>query len=183
MLRQEVPEPQEAGGGARYGERDRFDTLILDNQRRRDMKLIGNLSLGLSLCAALFAGAAVGDDIKITVYKTPTCGCCTKWVSHLEQNGFQVETKDLTNLGMIKSMAGVKPELASCHTARVEGYIVEGHVPADDIKRLLRERPAVKGLTTPGMPHGSPGMESVPDVPFEVLTFDSDGKTEVFAHH
>lgn len=147
------------------------------------MKIFRKLVLTLGLSAFLFAGLTLADEPKITVYKTPTCGCCKKWVTHLEQNGFEVETIDMRDLRMIKSMSGVKPELASCHTAKVDGYVIEGHVPADDIKRLLAERPAVKGLTAPGMPHGSPGMETGRKDPYQVLTIDAEGKTEVFAQH
>jgi hypothetical protein len=147
------------------------------------MKFVQSLFLPLGLLAVLFSGAGWAEEPKVTVYKTPTCGCCSKWVSHLEQNGFEVETVDLQNLRMIKSMSGVTPEHASCHTATVEGYVVEGHVPADDIRRLLKERPDVKGLTVPGMPHGSPGMETGRQDPYQVLTFDDAGRTEVFAQH
>ena len=147
------------------------------------MTMLLNLSLALGLFAVLSAGASLAVEPKVTVYKTPSCGCCKKWVSHLEENGFQVETVDLQDLRMVKSMSGVRPELASCHTATVGGYVVEGHVPADDIKRLLRERPEAKGLTVPGMPQGSPGMETGHKDHYQVLTFDGDGKTEVFAQH
>ena len=150
------------------------------------MKLFRNLTLTLGLSTLLFAGSTLtlGDEPKkVTVYKTPTCGCCKKWVTHLEKSGFEVETIDMRDLGMIKSMSGVEPKLASCHTAQVGGYVIEGHVPADDIKRLLSERPAVKGLTVPGMPHGSPGMETGHKAPYQVLTFDAEGKTQVFAQH
>ena len=147
------------------------------------MKRLQNLTLSLGLCAALFAGPVAAADPTITVYKTPACGCCTKWVTHLEDSGFEVETVDLQELSTIKSMSGVDPTLASCHTARVDGYVIEGHVPGDDIRRLLAERPAVKGLTAPGMPQGSPGMESGRKDPYQVLTFDAEGKTKVFAQH
>ncbi len=147
------------------------------------MKLFRTFTLALGLYATVFAGPILAADPTVTVYKTATCGCCKKWVTHLEKNGFEVESVDVQNLGMIKSMSGVEPKLASCHTARVDGYVIEGHVPADDIKRLLSERPAVKGLTVPGMPHGSPGMETGSKDPYQVLTFDADGKTEVFAQH
>jgi hypothetical protein len=149
------------------------------------MKLFRNLTLTLGLSTLLFAGSTLtlADEPKVTVYKTPTCGCCKKWVTHLEKSGFEVETIDMRDLGMIKSMSGVEPKLASCHTAQVGGYVIEGHVPADDIKRLLSERPAVKGLTAPGMPHGSPGMETGHKAPYQVLTFDAEGKTQVFAQH
>ena len=147
------------------------------------MNMIRNASLALGLASFLLTGAATADEPKITVYKTPTCGCCKKWVTHLEQNGFEVESIDRRNLGMIKSMSGVGPKLASCHTAQVDGYVIEGHVPADDIKRLLAERPDVKGLAAPGMPHGSPGMETGRKDPYQVLSFDKNGKTQVFAQH
>ncbi len=123
------------------------------------MKTIRRLSVGLFLGSALLSTGALAEEPKIMVYKSPTCGCCSKWVSHLQENGFDVETVDVNDLSMIKSMSGIKPELASCHTARVDDYVIEGHVPADDIKRLLAERPEARGLTVPGMPMGSPGMD------------------------
>ncbi len=139
-----------------------------------------------SLCSGLLLGlvhaGAVAAEPKITVYKTPTCGCCTKWVTHLEQNGFKVESIDRNDLRMIKSMAGVTPQLASCHTAKVGGYVIEGHVPANDIKRLLAERPEIKGLTAPGMPPSSPGMD-IGNTPYQVLSFDAEGNTQVYARH
>ena len=132
---------------------------------------------------ALLSKGALADDPAITVFKTPTCGCCTKWVSHLQDNGFEVETTDLSDLRMIKSMSGIKPALASCHTAKVDGYVIEGHVPADDIKRLLAERPEAKGLTVPGMPLGSPGMEAPQAQRYQVLLLGNDGHTTLFAEH
>lgn len=119
------------------------------------------------------------------VHKNESCGCCKLWVKHLEQAGFSVEAKDIDNLGPIKERVGVPYGKGSCHTAEVGGYFVEGHVPAADIKRLLRERPAAKGLTVPGMPAGSPGME-VPSGqvdPYDVLLVAKDGSTSVYAHH
>ena len=147
------------------------------------MNVIRKASLSVVLSAFLLTGAVLADEPKITVYKTPTCGCCTKWVSHLEKNGFEVESIDMRDLHMIKSMSGVQPKLASCHTAKVDGYVIEGHVPADDIKRLLAERPDVKGLTAPGMPHGSPGMETGRKDAYQVLSIHEDGKTRVFSQH
>ena len=121
---------------------------------------------------------------KISVYKTPTCGCCTKWVTHLEENGFEVSTHDMADLRSVKSMAGVKPQYASCHTALVDGYVVEGHVPASDIQRLLKERPDVIGISTPGMPVGSPGMEHQDHREnFAVITLEKDGSNKVFSLH
>ena len=121
------------------------------------------------------------DDV--VVYKSPTCGCCNDWVSHLRENGFKVTVHDRRNMNPIKHQMGVPQRLQSCHTAQVGEYVIEGHVPADDIVRLLRERPAVQGLTVPGMPMGSPGMEGPRKDPYEVLTFQPDGKTSVYARH
>lgn len=124
---------------------------------------------------------AKADDV--IVYKSPTCGCCNEWVDHLRENGFKVAVYDQRNMDPIKRHKGVPRRLQSCHTAQVGEYIIEGHVPADDIARLLRERPSFKGLTVPGMPMGSPGMEGPRNDPYEVLTFQPDGKTSVFARH
>ena len=135
------------------------------------------------MLAALLSGPAMASGAKVTVYKSPTCGCCVKWAEHMEETGFEVEAVDMRDLRMIKSMSGVSPELGSCHTARVGGYVIEGHVPAADIRRLLEERPAVKGLAVPQMPVGSPGMEGPNPQPYEVLMFDEEGNTAVFARH
>ncbi len=120
---------------------------------------------------------------EITVYKSPTCGCCNKWVDHLHDAGFDVATKNRSNMASVKSKYGVKPNLQSCHTAVVRSYVVEGHVPAEDIKRMLQEQPTIAGLAVPGMPAGSPGMEGAYTVPYDVLTFDGDGLTKVYAKH
>jgi hypothetical protein len=121
---------------------------------------------------------AVAADM--TVYKDAQCGCCTKWVEHLRANGFNVTTHNEMWMDRIKSTHGVPAQLASCHTAIVDGYVVEGHVPADVIKRLLRERPAVKGIAVPGMPAGSPGMEGPRAQRYDILSFDAQGKTKVY---
>jgi hypothetical protein len=117
----------------------------------------------------------------ITVYKTPTCGCCRNWVDHLREEGFRVETVDQPSLTDIEARQGVPSSLASCHTGIVDGYTVEGHVPADVIRQLLAERPDVKGIAVPGMPMGSPGMEGPFAQPYEVFTFNEDGPQDVFA--
>jgi hypothetical protein len=136
---------------------------------------------------ALVAGVATrpgaADKPTVTVYKTPTCGCCKLWVTHLERNGYPVKAEDLENLAPIKRRHGVPEAMASCHTALVDGYVVEGHVPADVIDRLLRERPQVAGIAVPGMPIGSPGMEVAgrPAERYQILTFDRAGATTVFA--
>ncbi|MFQ5889512.1 MAG: DUF411 domain-containing protein [Gemmatimonadota bacterium] len=118
---------------------------------------------------------------KVTVYKSPTCGCCSKWVDHLRKSGFEVVALDVTDLVSVKARHGVPPELSSCHTATVEGYVIEGHVPADLIARLLEERPEVAGLAVPGMPMGSPGMEGARKDPYDILAFDREGNARVYA--
>jgi hypothetical protein len=122
----------------------------------------------------------------VVVYKTATCGCCSAWVDHVRAHGFRVEAHDVSRerLAAIAGEAGVTRDLGSCHTARVAGYAVEGHVPAPDIARLLRERPKIAGIAVPGMPLGSPGME-VGDrrEPYDVLAFTRDGRRGVFARH
>lgn len=131
--------------------------------------------------------AAAEATSSVEVWKSPNCGCCIDWVEHLQENGFSVKTNDTdqTALDQIKRMAGITDKLSSCHTGKVEGYVLEGHVPASDVKRLLAERPDAKGLTVPGMPIGSPGMEveGEPAEPFDVLLVKKDGTTEVFAKH
>jgi len=121
----------------------------------------------------------------VQVYKSPTCGCCANWVKHLQQHGFTTQVTDTEDIGAIKQRHGVPPKAQSCHTAIVGGYVLEGHVPAADVQRLLKEKPAVLGLAVPGMPIGSPGME-VPNVSpqkYDVLTFDKQGQLKVFASH
>ncbi|MBI2485703.1 MAG: DUF411 domain-containing protein [Deltaproteobacteria bacterium] len=119
----------------------------------------------------------------ITVYKDPSCGCCSKWVDHLREHGYQVTAHDVSDMTKIKTKYGVPRALSSCHTAVVDGYVVEGHVPADVISRLLTERPKVVGITVPDMPMGSPGMEGPYSEPYDVLTFDSQGNTKVYTSH
>ena len=135
------------------------------------------VALGLAFIAPTLA-------TEITVYKSPTCGCCKEWVKHLQANGFSVKAHDVSDLMSYKTANGVPATLGSCHTAKVGGYVIEGHVPANDIKRLLKERPAVSGLSVPGMPNGSPGMEQGGHKDrYDVLTFDKQGKTGVYARY
>lgn len=119
----------------------------------------------------------------MVVYKSPTCGCCERWVEHMRASGFQVVVHDTADVAPVKARAGVTAALASCHTAFVDGYAIEGHVPAADVRRLLRERPNVAGLAAPGMPNGSPGMEGMGHDAFDVLAFTRDGGSTVFAAH
>jgi hypothetical protein len=119
----------------------------------------------------------------VHVYKTPTCGCCTDWVTHIEHAGFKTEVQDLPNLAAIKQRAGVPQHLESCHTSLVGGYVIEGHVPASAIRRLLAEKPAVAGIAVPGMPMGSPGMEGPWKDRYDVIAFTHDGRGTVYESH
>ena len=125
--------------------------------------------------------SAQGRQATVEVYKSPTCGCCSKWADHLRSHGFQVRVTDTETVDQLKTKYGVPRQARSCHTALVGGYVIEGHVPAADVQRLLKDRPAVVGIAVPGMPIGSPGMEGGSKEAYEVLTFDATGKTTVFA--
>lgn len=141
----------------------------------------GAATLLLAATGGRPARAAVKPSVH--VYKSATCGCCRAWVDHLRAHGYPVKAEDLADLASVKRKLGVPAALESCHTAAVDGYTVEGHVPADVIDRLLRERPKVVGIAVPGMPVGSPGME-VPGQPaerYQVVTFDRSGRTIVYA--
>lgn len=144
-------------------------------------------TLAIILGASLSFGSALVSaetERNIHVYKSPTCGCCTDWVKHLEENGFEVEVSEVDNVTPVKIEAGLTPALASCHTAFINDYVIEGHVPADDIKRLLSQAPQARGLSVPGMPAGSPGMEMGDRKdPYQVLLFNANGQTQVFAKH
>ena len=120
----------------------------------------------------------------LVVYKTPTCGCCGLWVDHMVGAGFEAETHNMDNLSDLKAHYGIRPEYASCHTTIVDGYVIEGHVPAEFVERLLEERPTdIAGLTVPGMPIGSPGMEQGDRYDaYDVLAFTKSGETRVYAH-
>ncbi|MCF6355572.1 MAG: DUF411 domain-containing protein [Candidatus Polarisedimenticolaceae bacterium] len=134
---------------------------------------------------AMQAVAAKQALPEITVYKSPTCGCCTAWEEHLIAEGFTVISHQRDDMDSIKQSLGVKPHLASCHTATIGDYVIEGHVPADDIKRLLKERPKVAGLTAPGMPRHSPGMQPPEEKPsgYDVLAFNKKGGTKLFTQY
>ena len=148
------------------------------------------LGMALVTVAVSTAGVAsaqreVPQGPTVQVYKVPTCGCCGKWVEHLEAHGFTTQVMNLDDLSEIKAEHNVPGPARSCHTAIVDGYVIEGHVPAADVRRLLKERPAVLGLAVPGMPIGSPGMEvpNVEPVPYDVMSFDSDGQLKVYSSH
>jgi hypothetical protein len=146
------------------------------------MMLLGIAAAAGSVAAAQSTRGAAKKP-HLVVYKSPTCGCCAKWVEYMTAAGFTSETNNLADVSPIKIRHGVKPELASCHTTLVDGYVIEGHVPVEGIRRLLRERPAVVGLAAPGMPAGSPGMDVPGSPPYQVLSFDKQGRTKVFAAH
>ncbi|MGB6910881.1 MAG: DUF411 domain-containing protein [Methyloceanibacter sp.] len=138
--------------------------------------------------ALLWAAPAAADSSTppIEVWKSATCECCVNWVKHLEANGFEVKVNGANSgtLAALKRQAGIPDNLASCHTAKIDGYVIEGHVPGSDIKRLVAERPEAVGLAVPGMPIGSPGMEQgAVTEPYDVLLVKKDGTTEVFAKH
>lgn len=130
--------------------------------------------------------AAEPAATSVEMWRNANCGCCGKWAAHLEANGFTVKINESggDKLRQIKKLASVSPELESCHTAKVGGYLVEGHVPAADVQRLLAEKPDAVGLVVPGMPVGSPGMEvGSTKEPYDVLLLKKDGSTEVWAKH
>jgi hypothetical protein len=139
----------------------------------------------LGMAGPMVVGAQRPATPVVEVYKTPTCGCCSKWVEHLRADGFTVRVSDLEDLSALKKTSGIPARLQSCHTARIGAYVVEGHVPASDVRKLLSERPGVAGIAVPGMPIGSPGMEvtGVKPQPFDVIAFDKAGQTRVFASH
>ena len=145
--------------------------------RRNAMWLMGVAAIALPTGA----GVSAQKPIAIAVYKTPTCGCCGKWVEHLRVHGFAPDITNLTDLSEIKAKYKVPTEAQSCHTAIVNGYVIEGHVPASEILKLLKQRPAVLGLAVPNMPTGSPGMEGPGARPYDVVSFDKTGKLTVFS--
>jgi hypothetical protein len=120
--------------------------------------------------------------LNMTVYHSPACGCCKKWVEYLKADGFTVKSIEQEDLTDIKAELGVVSKVRSCHTAVIAGYVIEGHVPTADIRRLLSEKPKVTGLAAPGMPPSSPGMDGAKQ-PYDVVTFDGKGATTVWARH
>ncbi|HSM81767.1 MAG TPA: DUF411 domain-containing protein [Nodosilinea sp.] len=144
------------------------------------------LALGIVLAIALLGPVAASAQgaTAITVYRSPSCRCCGAWVEHMQAAGFEVQDVVTDAMAAIKAQYGVPEALASCHTALVEGYVVEGHVPATDVQRLLSERPAILGIAAPGMPVGAPGMEMGDRVdPYTVVSFTQTGETATFAAH
>lgn len=151
----------------------------LSNPSKRWSIWLGSLVAVLGALSLLLTQQTVAADI--VVYKSPTCGCCGKWVEHMEKAGFSVDVENMSDVAPIKRELGVPGRMQSCHTAEVGDYIVEGHVPADLVKRMLDEKPDIRGLAVPGMPMGSPGMEGPRKDPYNVIAIGNDGRLEVFA--
>jgi hypothetical protein len=141
---------------------------------------IAGLVVGAS-AEVLGASQTVPTGTPIEIWKTPTCGCCKLWVDHMRAAGFRPTVHDLNDVSPIKRKRGVPSSLESCHTAVVGGYTVEGHVPADVVRQALKQRPKIAGLAVPGMPMGSPGMEGPRKDPYNVVAFEQNGRTSVFA--
>lgn len=147
----------------------------------RKLAAAGMLVVGALLVIA-FRGsdADAGSDPELLVYRSPTCGCCAKWVDHMREAGFEVNVEETMEMSGVKTRTGVPLELSSCHTTVVGDYVIEGHVPADVVKRFLEEAPEVKGIAVPGMPTGSPGMEGPNPRPYAVIAFDGRGNRTVY---
>lgn len=138
---------------------------------------------GALLAAALAASSAWAADT-LTVYRSPTCGCCHEWADYMTKSGFDVQIRNVPDVLPYEKKFGVPQAMSSCHVATVGGYAIEGHVPAADVKRLLKERPKATGIAVPGMPQGAPGMEQGrPADRYETLLFDASGRYTVFARH
>jgi len=146
----------------------------------------------MSLGAGAIAGAvpawarAMTEDgaapVRVTVYKSPSCGCCGEWVKYMQKNDFVLKVIPMADPSLMRREAGVPDALGSCHTALVGGYVVEGHVPADLIRKMLAEKPKIVGLSVPGMVDGPPGMNENTKKPYDVIAFDRSGRTSVYAH-
>jgi hypothetical protein len=145
--------------------------------RRRTLTLLAAAPLALVSMRALSAVPAV------SMFKLTDCGCCDLWAEHLRKNGFAVSVRSVPDLAPVRVKLGIPNIFDTCHTALVDGYAIEGHVPASDIQRLLRSKPKLAGLAVPGMPAGSPGMEGPRSDPYDVLAFDRNGATQIYARY
>ena len=141
--------------------------------------LVASALLGLSTLGGISTAVAAEDEV--VMYKDPNCGCCGAWNEHMKKGGFALETRADANMSALKDRYRVPADLRSCHTAVVGGYVFEGHVPSDLVARVLKEKPRIAGLAVPGMPPGSPGMESPTHQPYKVIAFDRDGRRQVYA--
>lgn len=173
----------------RYSELDPAltDRSEANCSRRQALSRVASVAAGLLVLPALGVTAraasaqAAGAPQSMTVFKSPTCGCCTAWIEHVEKAGFKCTVRDFADLTEVKRTFGIPRALESCHTAQIGSYVVEGHVPADLILKMLREKPAGRGLAVPGMPIGSPGMEGGTPERYQVLFLNKDGTTRVYA--
>ena len=136
-----------------------------------------------AMAAAYAPRLMAREKTAVEVWRSPSCHCCGAWVKHLERNGFTVKVNMVADTGPVRRTAGIPDKLGSCHTAKVGGYVVEGHVPASDIRRLLAEKPQALGLAAPGMPKGAPGMDIPNSPPYEVLLVKADGSTALYRRH
>lgn len=143
------------------------------------------IAIGLAWAGNVWTAAQSTAKPQMTVYKSATCGCCKNWVEHMKANGFDVKAIDVDDIDKVKRDHGVPAAAESCHTGIVNGYVVEGHVPADAVMKMLKEKPAIAGIGVPGMPMGAPGME-MPNgqkEPYTIVAFDKAGKTTVYQKH
>ena len=171
---------------AGFHSHDRFGSIATMTAilSRREW-LVASLSSALLAVAGRPAHAAAlsTPDSPLTVYKDPSCRCCKGWIAHVRAAGFRPTIHDEGDMAAVKRRLGVPDAVQSCHTAILAGYLIEGHVPASDLRRLLRDRPPVRGLAVPGMPSGSPGMEASPPVSYAVISFQANGRTAPYATH
>lgn len=142
-----------------------------------------SLHMVLSILLLASGAAWAQTAAMVEVYKSPACGCCEKWIEHLRDHGFSVHANNVSDIPGTRKKLGMPENLGSCHTAKVGSYVIEGHVPAADVKRLLKEKPKAVGLAVPSMPSGSPGMEGTRVVPYDTLLVRADGSVQIFAHH
>lgn len=155
-----------------YSRSRRCNNVIYSFSRLSWALLLWLLSVSATVTAA--------EAADVVVYKSPTCGCCKGWVEHMRANGYRVEVHDRQSVLPVKQAMGVPRNLQSCHTAVVGGYVIEGHVPADAVARLLREQPAIMGLAVPGMVMGTPGMEGPRSDPYDIMAFDENGSATIY---
>lgn len=141
------------------------------------------LPVFLLLLLPVSAGVFAQSKPHVDVFKSASCGCCGAWVDHLKENGFDVQVNNVDDVSAQRKQLGMPERLAACHTAKVGNYLIEGHVPAADIQRLLKQKPSALGIAVPSMPPGSPGMPSAKPIPYNTLLVAKDGSTQVYAQH
>jgi hypothetical protein len=157
------------------------------NKLKKIITVVAGIALLAVVAFVVFVKPSGGEaDAKtLVVYKSPTCGCCGNWITHMREAGYKVDVRNTNDMNAVKIKNGINPKFSSCHTALIDGYVVEGHVPASEVTRLLAERPAVLGIAVPGMPLGAPGMkQGNPSnwAEYDVLAFDGVGRASVFKH-